>query len=155
MKILKPYISRPIRFIELFQWNEWKIKIYSISIHNEIVSTENIQQAKLNVEKWLQTSNIYNLQTYSIATLIIHEGKEGCFAIINWWIDENMLQNFVYLKKSSEKEFALFSDNGIVTCVWELAIWWHERNAWVKHVLMNNKNPDVKAYLNDSLNHDL
>lgn len=87
-----------------------------------------------------------------MATLILHEFNAGCFAVISWWIDENMLQNFVYLKKSNKSNFEIYSDRGITTCVWEMAIWWHERNAWIKHVLLRNENPDVEGYLNDNLN---
>jgi hypothetical protein len=63
-----------------------------------------------------------------------------------------MLQNFVYLKANNAAEFVLFSDKGISTCVWEMAIWWHERNAWVKHILMKNEKPDFEAYLMEHFN---
>lgn len=155
MPIKSSYQQRPIRFIEIHRHNDWQIKLYSISIKNEYVSKENIQNVKQNLDAWLSKRCIYNLETYKIATLIIHEGKEGCFAIINWWIDENMLQSFVYLKKYSETEFQLFSQDGITTCVWEMAVWWHERNAWVNHVLCKHENPDFEAYLNDQLNTDI
>jgi hypothetical protein len=102
----------------------------------------------------LKNSAAYELETYKIATLILHEGQAANFAIINWWIDENMLQNFVYLRKANEPHYELYSDRGMAACVWELAVWWHERNAWVKHVLMNGAEPDFEAYLQDQLNAD-
>lgn len=154
MKIKSTYIPRPIRFVELYTIGDWKIKMYSISIHGEIVSPKNIQLAKYNLESWLDKSTIYELEKYNVATLILHEGKEGCFVIINWWIDENMLQHFVYLLDHNG-DFRLFSDHGIITCVWELAVLWHERNSWVTHVLMKNEVPDLEAYLHDQLNIDL
>ena len=43
----------------------------------------------------------------------------------------------------------------LMDCVWEMAILWHERNAWVKHVLMKNENPDFEGYLNEQLNQDI
>ena len=157
MSLIKfnPYQTRPIRFLEIYRFDDWQIKVYSISVYNPLVSHENIKMAKDQIESWLLQSKMHNLPTYNIATLILHEGREGCFAIINWWVDENMLQNFVYLKKHGETGFTLFSDSGISTCVWEMAVWWHERNIWVKHVLMQNENPDFEAYLNDQLNTDL
>ena len=154
MKIKSTYIPRPIRFVELYTIGDWKIKMYSISIHGEIVSPKNIQLAKYNLESWLKKSTMYELEKYNVATLILHEGKEGCFAIINWWIDENMLQHFVYLFDTNG-DIRLFSNHGIITCVWELAVLWHERNAWVTHVLMKNEVPDLEAYLHDQLNIDL
>ena len=146
------YKPRPIRFLEVFQHEDWAIKIYSISSKKEQVNVQDLALAKNNLEAWLQESKAYNLETYNIATLILHEFDGGCFAIVNWWTDENMLQNFVYLKANNTAEFAPFSDKGISTCVWEMAIWWHERNAWVKHVLMKNEKPDFKAYLMEHLN---
>ena len=90
-----------------------------------------------------------------MATLILHEAKEGVFANINWWIGENMLQNFVYLKKINDHNFKLYSEGGMATCVWEMAIWWHERNSWVKYILMQNEKPNVDEYLKDQLNIDI
>ena len=125
-----------------------------MSTKDTSVDEQTIQLAKSQLPTWLLNANNYPLETYNIATLILHQGKEGCFAIINWWIDENMLQNFVYLIEEGQ-DYKLFSANGITTCVWEMAILWHERNAWVKHILMKNENPDFKAYLNEQFNENV
>lgn len=154
MQINSPYQQRPVRFLEIHQHSDWKIKLYSISVKNEFVSAENVQNAKQQLGFWLSKNSNSGLETYNIATLILHEGKEGCFAVINWWLDENMLQNFVYLSENG-KDYKLFSANGITTCVWEMAVLWHERNAWVKHVLLKNENPDFIAYLNEQLNENI
>jgi len=151
---MKPYKPRPIRFLEVFQHKDWTIKVYSISSKKEQVNAQDVALAKSNLEVWLQQSNLYNLETYKIATLILHEFNGGCFAIVNWWTDENMLQNFVYLKANNTEEFVIYSDNGISTCVWEMSIWWHERNAWVKHILMKSEKPDFETYLKEHLNGD-
>ncbi len=145
------YRPRPIRFLEVFQHKDWAIKIYSISSKNEQVDELDVAFAKENLDIWLRQSKVYDLATYKIATLILHEFNGGCFAIINWWTDENMLQNFVYLKTNEAAEFVLYSDKGISTCVWEMAVWWHERNAWVKHILMKHEKPDFEAYLMEQL----
>jgi hypothetical protein len=156
MKIFSRYKTRPIRFLEIYAFQDWKIKMYSISIKHRLVDAQNIENAKQLLPVWLQDSKIYPLETYKIATLILHEGKEGCFAIVNWWIDENMLQQFVYLAKNEQPtEFKLYSNNGIFTCVWEMEVLWFEKNAWVKNILMKADNPDVDAYLNEHLNVDV
>ena len=151
--IFSSYKSRPIKFLELYHHIDWKIKIYSISVKNDVVDQSFIKLAKQNLTLWLSKKEIYNLDTYGVATLILHEGKEGCFAIISWWIDQNMVQLFVYLATYEKpSEFVLYSDNGIITCTWEMAVLWHERNAWVKHVLMQHDEPDMEGYLSDCLN---
>lgn len=151
----KPHQPRPIRFVEVFLFGEWRIKIYSISINQEYASADNINAAKAKLGEWLLRSKDYSMPTYGIATLIIHEYRDGCFAVLNWWIDENMWQNFVYLKPKDKNEFKIYSQNGMATCVWEMAIWWHERNAWMKHVLLKNEKPDFEGYLKEQINQDI
>jgi hypothetical protein len=153
---INTYKPRPIRFLENYQHNDWQIKTYSISIHNEFVKQENVENAKTYLTEWFQKTDNYPLENYKIATLIIHEFKGGCYAIINWWIDENMLQQFVYLATNEKpSEFILYSDKGIITCVWEMAVLWFERNAWVENVLMNERQPDFKNYLQQHFNADV
>lgn len=149
------YQTRPIRFIEIYACAGWRVKIYSISVKAETVAAEQLFEAKKQLPIWLENSKITALQNYQIATLIIHEGNEGCFAVMSWWVDENMLQLFAYLRWYGQPQFHLLSDKGIVSCVWEMAILCFERNAWVEHVLKRGKNPDFDNYLQQQLHIDI
>jgi hypothetical protein len=150
---MKAYETRPIRFVEILSHDNWKIKVYSISYKSEFASAAYIENGKRNLSSWLKKIELTDYQSHNIATLIIHECKEGCFAILNWWIDDNMLQHYVYLANNINSEFLEFSSkNGISTCVWELSILWFERNAWIQHVL--REEPDFIAYLNTHLTQD-
>lgn len=150
------YQTRPIRFLEVHQHQDWRVKIYSISVRNEKVGDELVQYAKTHLANWIANAKNYDLETYQMATLILHEGREGNFAIINWWIDENMLQNHVYYSSYEQPNvFINYSDKGIQTCVWELAVIWFERNVWVEYVLKKAPDPDFEAYLKAHLNEDV
>jgi hypothetical protein len=146
--------TRPISFIEVFICNDWRIKLYTITYDPAVVSTETINIAKSYVGKWLLKSQDYNLPTYKVATLIIHKWRGGHFAIISWWIGENMMQILVFLATNEEPlNFRLYSDKGIVTCVWELEILWFERNAWVQEVLKKQiTESNIHNYLQITLN---
>ena len=164
MTIQHPYKPRPIRFLGIHTHSDpengtWQIKLYAISVRSEFQPadmTELIEHSKKQLPAWLAESCNYVLTTYNIATLILHEGKEGYFAIINWWIDDNMLQNHVYLSTFAKPdEFTLFSSGGIMTCVWELAVIWFERTAWIEHILKQAAKPDVAGYLGAFFNEDV
>jgi hypothetical protein len=156
MIIKSPYKNRPVRFIELYRYADWQIKIYSISVKSEFVSDDKIQFAKQCLPGWLSNVSNCPFETYKVATLILHEGKEGNFAIISWWVDENMLQLYAYLATNETPDiYELISDKGTVSCVWEMAVLWFERNAWVRHVLEKAHCPDMNAYLMDHLNADV
>ena len=152
-----PYQTRPIRFLGLEEFGAWTVKLYSISTKNEYADEKRIQAAKDRVPEWLLQAELTGLPYYKVATLIIHEGRDGCFAIISWWTGENMLQLFAYMADEKlPNQFHLISDKGIVSCVWEIAILWFERNAWVRNVLMQPENPDaLHQYLLAQLNDDL
>lgn len=147
------YQERAVRFLGISICQRWKIKLYSISVHQEVVDTRWVNRAMRLLPKWLENSTNFPLETYRMATLILHEGREGCFAIVSWWVDENMLQLHVYQSLyNGDEEFRLISDQGLVSCVWEMAILWHERNAWVTHVLQKADSPDFDGYMSDVLN---
>ena len=154
MKTTTTFKTRPICFVEVFNCNNWKIKCYTITYNAEVVSPKIIDTVKLNLGEWLLKSQDYNLPTYNIATLIIHKWRGGYFAIISWWTDENMLQLLVYLATNENPtHFKLYSDKGIVSCVWELEILWFERNAWVEEVLQKQLNEtNINHYLQITLN---
>jgi hypothetical protein len=91
MKMTKPFQKRPIRFLERYQFMDWVLKIYSISAKKEKVCDAELVLAKSYLGEWLNKSASCQLETYKIATLILHEGQEDSFAVINWWTGENML----------------------------------------------------------------
>jgi hypothetical protein len=152
---METYQTRPIRFLEIYDCEGWQVKIYSISTKSEFVSDEQLGLAKGQLPNWLQKSNTTALETYRIATFIVHEAKEGCFAVLSWWIDENMLQLFAYLRLYGAPDFKLYSGNGIVCCVWEMAVLCFERTAWTEYVLKRHGNPDFKTYLQQQLHTDI
>lgn len=144
MTMFTAYQPRVIRFMTLHRCGDWQVKVYTISPISEEVSANTIEKIRTLLPRWLEEALRNTLPTYDVATLIIHKGKEGHFAILSWWVDENMLQVFAYLARyDSPQVFELFSHNGIFTCVWEMAVLWFERNAWVQCVLSQPHNPNV------------
>lgn len=153
--ITNAYKSRPIRFIEILEVENWYVKVYSISVFNTYASESKIQKAKKSVGEWLGKATLQSRITYQIATLIIHKCQSECFAIIQWWVDENMLENHVYRAQHDADPFTIFEGNNLVTCVWEMAVWWFERNAWIEHILKKAHKPDFVSYLDEHLNQDV
>jgi len=157
MNNITQYQIRPIRFIGLENFEEWTFKVYSISCRLEKANQLWIDSAINQFPIWIRNVNNTNKKNYRVATLIVHEGREGCFAIISCWVDENMLQLFAYFAGDIQKvDFQLISDKGLVSCVWELAILWFERNAWVNLVMQDPDNPlALQNYLQQQLNEDI
>lgn len=147
------YQPRKIRFERIIEVRQWRLKYYSLIFDSSSIDEKIIRSVELKLETWLKQADNYKLTIYHVGTLIIHKWRGGYFAIINWWTDENMLQHFVYLATNDNPtEFNLFSDKGIVTCIWELEILWFERNAWVNDVLKKEINAiNIDKYLHHKL----
>lgn len=145
------YKPRQATFLKIHEAGDWRVKIYTLTQHEQFTSYDILDRVLDMIPAWIKNGGNQDLSNYKIATLIVHEANEGIFSILNWWVDENMLQNQVYLTSPEESAgFESISDSGIAFCVWELAIVWHERNAWIKHVLKNPEKPQFEAYLTDT-----
>ncbi len=145
-----PYETRNIQFHGIVETEGWKTKTYKLTKKGSFESVDSLAASLTNLNSWLRQSDNYEFDIYNIACLIVHECDEGVFSILNWWTGENMLQNFVYYSANSNpSQFELMSEGGLTCCVWEMAIIWHERNAWIEHVLKKADCPQFDKYLDD------
>ena len=158
IQLESPYQARPIRFIRLTEFNEWRIKVYGISAHREFPDFEIVKAAEKLAKEKLPIPSVWSAapgsehtiaeDRYGVAILIVHEGREGNFVLLSWWVGENMLQHHVYYAPASPPfTFAYLSPTGLMACVWELAVLAFERQAWINTVLANPSGPDLEAYL--------
>lgn len=150
MNFKSSYTPRFIRFLEIHEYFEWKVKIYGISTKTTEIAFSKLYRVKQDLPNWLNNCKTPGYKSHQHATLILHQGEKEFFVVLSSWMDENMLQICAY--KLESNAIKLISKNGCVTCVWELAVIWHERNAWVKHILMQAPNPNFTAYLDAQLN---
>lgn len=150
------YAKRPIRFLELAAIGDWRVKAYGISVNNERPDSGLIRAAKRLASEKLPNpatdsghddQNTLSQDRYGVAVLIIHEGREGSFVLIDWWVGENMLQNHVYFSPDFEsREFSYVNPTGTMACVWELRILSFERQAWIECVLANANGANLDDY---------
>lgn len=164
--IESPYQTRPIRFIQLIEFNGWRVKVYGISAHNEFPAPAIIKAAEELAQEQLPMPAVWSAapdseptvseDRYGVAILIVHEGREGNFVLVSWWVGENMLQHHVYYAPATPPfTFEYLSPTGLMACVWELAVLVFERQAWIDTVLANYSGPDLDAYLSRQLSADV
>jgi len=146
------YKKRNIRFKELIIISEWSIKAYTISENEKFTSSATYEQAKKNLPEWIEQLNSFDSRHEYIAFLILHEGSEGIFTLVNTWVGNNMLQTHIYLSTYEDPiKFRKISGDGLFACVWELEVIRHERDAWIKYILKNAGKPQYESYLEDTL----
>lgn len=150
---MEKYKPRTIRFNEIVNVQEWKVKVYTISMAGELKHPAIYKNAIDKLPEWLEMNNSFDSRNEKIAFLILHSGAEGIFSLINWWVGKNMLNTHTFITyPQAPEQFKKISGDGLVACVWEMEIINHERVSWMKNVLKQAPNPNYKSYLADNYN---
>ncbi|WP_123622746.1 isochorismatase [Halorubrum sp. CSM-61] len=151
----EPYQTRPIRFLDCLERDGWQIKRYGISTRGEYPPDDMVAAGSKRAVDRLPSPPVTE-NRYGVAVLIVHEARDVNFVSLNWWVDENVLKNVVYLSQpDTPTEFEDISETDITACVWELEVLSFERDAWVETVLANETGPDIDAYLSRCLSTDV
>ncbi len=146
---MKPYKRRRTEFIGITESNDWMLKVYTISTNDKFSSKNAVLNSHQNLKKWLKKAELNEFTKEKLGCLIIHETDKKIFAVLNWWVDENILQNHVFISDNcANLVFKDYSNQGIQFCVWEMAIIWFERNNWIENMMTDN--PNKKKYLSNT-----
>lgn len=129
------YQIRNIRWHSNLSIEGWDLKCYTISIHPAFQATHLFNTATLHLEQWLTTFTQVGAIPECLGFIILHEAKDGYYLLFGDWINEHILRQFTWYKKSPEADFELISDKGWIHCTWELAVVAFEREAYVAAVL--------------------
>jgi hypothetical protein len=140
------YQPRSARFLELWEWQGWRVKVNGLAAHADSPSVELVQAAKRIAEQRLPLPAVAD-DRYGAAYLVVHEGRDADFVLVDWWTSGGVVQHHVYgALKGPDGQLQYNWPPGAGFCVWELAVCWFERQAWVEAILSQPAHPDFEAY---------
>ncbi|GAB5524930.1 MAG: hypothetical protein Roseis2KO_28020 [Roseivirga sp.] len=149
------YQARSIRFHKVVQTQEWQTKVYLITYQDHFCAQATLKATLAILPQWLAQAEAKTAVSGKVASLIVHEGRDGVWCILSWWVGDNMLQTQTYYSSPEQPQtLTPYAPEGSLACVWELAVINHERIAWTNHILKQAE-PDYKALLADVLNADI
>lgn len=155
LHLSEPYAPRPVRFLELWEDDGWRLKVYGLAYQRPAIRPELVPLAKDLAQARLRTSAA-DTAHYRVGFLGIHDGRGAVFVFVDFWADENELHHHVYVAPSREPvRFEYRTPSGLAACVWDLKVLAFEREAWVAAVLANPAGPDVERYLAARLEADV
>ncbi len=152
---MTPYEPRPIRHLELWRVDDWRIKLYGIAYARPRPRTELVSAARSIAAQHLRSlpSDICH---YHLGFVGVHDGQTSNFVFLDFWADENELHHHVYVSPTEHPDrFIYVTPTGLSACVWDLRLQAFERDAWVTHVLQRSASPDFDGYLEATLNADV
>src|SRR6266478_4163868 len=146
---MRPYEPRPIRFLELWAVEGWRLKVYGIASGRPLPRPELVAAAQCIATEKLRSLPA-GLPHYHIGFLGIHDGRTANFVFLDFWADENQLHHHVFVSPTAHPtQFTYVTPTGLSACVWDLRLQAFERDTWVTHVLQRNAAPDFDGYLTE------
>ena len=95
LQLTQAYTTRPVRFLELWEWRGWRIKVYGIAAQAEYPPEALVQAAK-EVARQRLPQPALSEKRYGVGYLIVHEGADGDYALVDWWTDQDIVQHHLY-----------------------------------------------------------
>ena len=147
VELREAYQCRPLRFLELWTLDDWRLKIIGIAYGRETPETALIGGAKRVATDYLRTNRTRHTP-HGVGFLGVHDGRGENQVFLDRWVNENELLHAAWVSPKHDPGRLLVpgADHNSV-CVWDLAVQCFERQAWVECVLENPRGPDLEAYL--------
>jgi hypothetical protein len=154
MLLREPYEPRPIRYLEEWAFEGWRLKVYGITYRRPRPRAELVETARQLARKSLPASR--EGRNYGVGYVGVHDGRGANFIFVDWWADENELYHRVYAAPSDELvNIPEITATGLSVCVWDLRVQCFEREAWLETVLRNPNESSFEDYMRRRLNEDV
>jgi hypothetical protein len=146
VRVRQAYRPRNVRFLELWQPDDWLVKLYGLAYDRDRPAAATIAAAKRAAARALPRPARSD-DRYGIAVVIVHHGQDACWLLVDWWGQESVLhQRLLTAPLPGDGSFHPAPPE-LAACVWELPLLMFERNAWVETVLADAARSDVGRYL--------
>jgi hypothetical protein len=146
------YRPRAFWSLGVDEHDDWRLKVYGITYSGESPD-QRVVEAALQVARARLPQPTGSGGRKGIGFFGVHQGRTSNFAYVDWWGEEpDELHHHVWFSTIEDPaSFRPARQDEPIACVWDLRVLWHERDAWVRHVLANPKAPDFEAYLLDDI----
>jgi hypothetical protein len=145
---LETYQSRQIKFLNLFEAQGWKLKVYSILHPDKTLSTELIEAAKQTALEFLPSSN--EPGHYGVGLISVHQGKSYDFVTVGYWNYSTELRHQTYMRPSSaDVTLEVLTASELSSDVWDIHLLGFENDAWVE--VLKSNHPAIENYLSKQL----
>jgi hypothetical protein len=140
------YEKRSVRYLETWSDRGWVIKVYGIAYRGDSPRPALVAAAKRCARTALPQPPVTE-ERYGIGFLVVHDGQDFCWALVDWWGHESVLHHQLFVAPLDGSEPFAPAPHTMAACVWELPVLLHERDAWVATVLARPGSPDLGEYL--------
>lgn len=145
--LAEPYQPRSVRFLELWEHEAWRVKVYGIAYGRGRPGAELLEAALARAARTLPDPAITPTR-YGVGFLGVHDGRDGNLVFVDWWENTNELHHRPFIARPDQPlELRDTGASDPMGCVWDLAVLEFERTAWISNVLLDPARASFDAYL--------
>ena len=141
-----PFRDRRTSLIEVVSIAGVNIKLYGICARGAEIADATVNSAHSFMHREVAFGS-----AAKFGFAVLHHGEEAMWLLVDWWIEDILHQQLFWSSLDDVNNFQPGPPNHEMACVWELSVITHERNAWVKHTMLDPERADFDAYLADAL----
>ena len=139
----QPYRPRNTRFVGVVQLDGFRLKHYAIVHGTGKFKPERFAAGVALAPDTLPRPAVTPVRP-GVGLLITHQGNGADYVVVAWWDRENELPIRVIVNDGNGWRAATGTES---VCVWDLEVFWHERQAYVATVLDPDAEEPLQAYL--------
>lgn len=138
------YSPRPTRALGVVEKRGWRLKRYRIHAPGRQFDGQDWEKGIESIAGLLPQPPRAAARA-GVGFVIEHPGRGIDYLVLCWWDAENELFNRVLTCNPATPGAWVLATSGTIACVWDLAVFNFERDAWVETML--GARPDADAYL--------
>ncbi len=143
------FCGRVIRFTGVVMLRGTRFKRYDITARGVPVDEASYGRGAVAAEELLPREAV-GPERPGVGVMIRHTGAGMEYLVVCWWDNQNELITRVLVRGEGAGGGEWRDGAGSYSfCVWDMEVMWHERNAYVRHVMSPESAPDIEAYLRD------
>ena len=116
MQGFEPYHERRVRSMGIWEEAGWRIKLYGIAYRGDSPRPGVVEAAKRVAASALPQPPVTG-DRYGVGFLIVHEGRDGCWCLIDWWGEEDILFHRLFAAPLDQPQEMRPVTDGRTACV--------------------------------------
>jgi hypothetical protein len=140
------YAPRPTRCLGVRETGGYRLKIYGLSHQDAPIDWPVYEKGMALLLPRLPQPAV-TAERPGVGFVIAHQGRGEHYLVAGWWDRENELFLRVARRGLGPADDWAIASSGESGCVWDLRVFWFEREAYVASVLTPEAGPDFDWYL--------
>jgi len=138
------YAPRPVEFVDVWEHEGWRLKVYGIPYGRSHVRAELVEAARKAFGGELPS--IDERGSTGAGFIVIHDAEDGCYVLVSRWANAIEVHQRILFADIDEPGMLRPLETDVIGCMYELGVIEFERRRWMEVVRENPDDVDLARY---------